>query len=299
MGNGIIRGLTVASSILFIGLQVHAGSETDVRVQEFKAGLGGQPTTEHSKVEPAAQDSTRSSQGKGSHDGIPKKKKASSSHHTADARKHGAVSAHHVEAVEPEEGIKRLLEGNKRFVEARVTGPNRKPARRAAIAQGQNPFAIIIGCSDSRVPPELLFDQGFGDLFVIRTAGNIVDSIALGSIEYAVDHLGAKLIVVLGHERCGAVDATIKGGDAPSHIKTLVDTIKPAVDKARTTASSGGHGCDFQCKSVKSNVKMVAEKIRSASPIVAEAVEDGNVRIIGAYYDLDSGETTLTYKPYL
>lgn len=291
MNCSILRSTVIVASLVFFSMPASANSGTENRIQEFKNGLDAKGVAHEAEPEkphvPAK-----------AHNPKPKEKGAAHGSHAGEPNKH-AASAHHAAVLEPEEAVKRLLEGNRRYVADRSAGPNRKPARRAEVANGQNPFAIVIGCSDSRVPPELLFDQGFGDLFVIRTAGNIVDSIGLGSIEYAVDHLGVKLIVVLGHERCGAVDATIKGGEAPSHIKTLVETIKPAVDKARTAPASGGHGCDFQCKSVKANVKMVAEKIRSASPIVAEAVEDGNLRVIGAYYDLDSGETTLTYKPYL
>jgi carbonic anhydrase len=201
-------------------------------------------------------------------------------------------------ATDPEEALKKLLAGNKRYVTEKVSGPNRSSKRRAELAKGQHPFAVIVSCSDSRVPPELLFDQGVGDLFVVRTAGNVVDDIAIGSIEYAVEHLGTRLIVVLGHERCGAVDATVKGGEAPGKIKNVVEAIKPAVEKARAKGP-GDHGCDLLCSAVKTNVKMVAEKLRSGSPILAEFIEDGMLKTVGAYYDLDSGSVSLTYKPYL
>jgi len=153
---------------------------------------------------------------------------------------------------------------------------------------------VVVSCSDSRVPPELLFDQGFGDVFVVRTAGNIVDSIELGSIEYAVDHLGTKLVLVLGHERCGAVTAALQGGEAPGNIKSVVDAIKPAIEKGK--ARHTGHG-ELLDSCIIANVKQVAEKIRKAAPILSEKVEDGMLKVVGAYYDLDSGAVNMTYLP--
>ena len=189
------------------------------------------------------------------------------------------------------------MEGNRRYVSDRSTGPHRSSRRRAEVAGEQHPFAVIVGCSDSRVPPELLFDQGFGDLFVVRTAGNVVDSVALGSIEYAVEHLGVKLIVVLGHERCGAVSAAVAGGEAPANVKAVVEAIRPAVEKAKEKGP-GGHGCDLVCSAVRVNVKLVAEKMRT-SPVLKESMEDGMLKVVGGYYDLDDGVVTVTYKPYL
>jgi carbonic anhydrase len=132
-----------------------------------------------------------------------------------------------------DQALQELMNGNKRYVAAELAHPNQTAARRAEVAKGQDPFAIIVGCSDSRVPPEIIFDQGLGDLFVTRVAGNIVDDVVLGSIEYAAEHLGVPLIVVLGHKRCGAVEAAAKGGDAPVHIRSLVEAIKPAIKKAK------------------------------------------------------------------
>ena len=110
--------------------------------------------------------------------------------------------------------------------------PNQGVERRKELVEGQHPFAIILCCSDSRVPPEVIFDQGLGDLFIVRTAGNVFDNIALGSIEYAVEHLEVPLLVVLGHGQCGAVTATVEGGHAPGHISNVVEAIQPAVVKA-------------------------------------------------------------------
>ncbi len=200
--------------------------------------------------------------------------------------------------MDAEEAVKKLLEGNRRYVTEKNSAVHRTAKRRAEVAAGQHPFAVIIGCSDSRVPPEILFDQGLGDLFVIRTAGNVVDDIAIGSIEYSVEHLGTQLIMVLGHERCGAVDATMKGGAVAGKLKSVVDAIQPAVDKAKSKGQVT-HDCDLLCSSVKSNARMVAEKLRTASPVLAEAFENGLLKVVGAYYDLDSGVVSLTYKPYL
>src|SRR6266545_3286958 len=137
-------------------------------------------------------------------------------------------------SVAPAEAISKLKEGNGRYANGNLQHPGQTTERRAELAKGQHPFAIIVDCSDSRVPPEIVFDQGLGDLFIYRVAGNVIDDHGLGSIEYAVDHLGVRLIVVLGHQRCGAVDAareTIAAkGKAPGHIQSLVTAIKPAVE---------------------------------------------------------------------
>ncbi len=179
--------------------------------------------------------------------------------------------------------IKKLIEGNKRYVENKPTHQNQTAKRREEVAKGQKPFAVVITCSDSRVPPEILFDQGIGDLFVIRTAGNIVDNIGLGSIEYAVEHLKVPLVVVLGHERCGAVEATVKGGEAPGHIKALVANIVRAVDKVR--AKKG----DLLENSIKQNINNVVEQISKSKPILEEFVHEKKIKVVGARYDLDDG----------
>jgi carbonic anhydrase len=139
-----------------------------------------------------------------------------------------AIGQEHV-ALSSDSALQKLMTGNKRYYEGNLTHPNQTKVRILEVAKGQHPFAIILGCSDSRVPPEVIFDQGIGDLFIIRVAGNIIDNNALGSIEYAVEHLGVKLVVVLGHEKCGAVDATVKGGEAPGHIKYLIEDRKSVV----------------------------------------------------------------------
>jgi carbonic anhydrase len=185
------------------------------------------------------------------------------------------------------QALQTLIEGNKRFAAMNATHPNQGKERRDEVKGGQKPFAVIVGCSDSRIPPEILFDQGIGDIFVIRLAGNIVDDTALGSIEYAVDHLGTRLVVVLGHAKCGAVTAATQGGEAHGHIGSIVQLIIPAVEKAR--AKSG----DLIDNSIKENARLVAATISSSKPILSKMVEDGKIAIVPAYYSIDTGMVEL------
>jgi carbonic anhydrase len=190
-------------------------------------------------------------------------------------------------SVAPSEAISKLKEGNGRYTSGNLQHPGQTTERRAELTKSQHPFATILGCSDSRVPPEIAFDQGLGDLFVVRVAGNVINDEGLGSIEYAVDHLGSRLIVVLGHQRCGAVQAareTIAAkGKAPGHIQSLVTAIKPAVE---TTAH------DDLDATIKANVKHVVDALRSSTPILKAKVDSGEVQVVGAYYSLDTGEVT-------
>ena len=186
--------------------------------------------------------------------------------------------------VPPAEAISRLKDGNSRYTNGNQQHPRQSTKARAELTKSQHPFAIVVGCADSRVPPEIVFDQGLGDLFVLRVAGNVIDDHSLGSIEYAVDHLAVRLIVVLGHQRCGAVKAakeTIAAkGKAPAHIQSLVTAIKPAVEATV-------HG-DLEA-TVEANVKNVTQALRSSPPILKPKVDSGEVRVIGAYYNLDTG----------
>jgi carbonic anhydrase len=184
-------------------------------------------------------------------------------------------------SITPDDALSRLKAGNERFASAKVSTSKPTAARRAETAKDQHPFAIIVGCADSRTAPEIIFDQSIGDLFVIRTAGNLVDDYALGSIEYAVDHLGTRLIVVLGHARCGAVKAALGGGSAPGHINSLVRDIQPAV-----TASKGKEG-DALTNAVHENDAEVAAKIRKQAQL---GELTSQVRVVEAYYDLDTGK---------
>ena len=194
-----------------------------------------------------------------------------------------AMAATEGSAVSGDLAQQKLIVGNKRYVDAKPSHPNQTVQHRTEVAKGQHPFAAIVSCADSRVPPEILFDQGLGDLFVIRLAGNILNDAALGSLEYAVEHLGVKYIMVLGHERCGAVDATLKGGEAPGHIGSLVNAIQPAVEKAK---NQPGDPLD---NAVRANVTMVVQQLKSSEPILEGRVKKGDLTVVGARYDLDDG----------
>lgn len=170
-----------------------------------------------------------------------------------------------------------LNEGNARFVARAVSSPHPTRHERAETANHQEPFALIVGCADSRTGPEIVFDQSIGDLFVVRVAGNVIDDFALGSIEYAVEHLGTRLIVVMGHERCGAVTAAMDDEDAPGYIGSLVRAIRPAVE-----ASKGREGDPLE-NAVVENAARAAEEIRSKAHLTADT------RVVTAYYDLDTG----------
>src|SRR6266576_575322 len=187
-------------------------------------------------------------------------------------------------SVAPAEAISKLKEGNGRYTSGNVQHPGQTAERRTELAKTQHPFAAIVSCSDSRVPPEIVFDQGIGDLFIVRVAGNVINDEGLGSIEYTVDHLGTRLILVLGHQRCGAVDAareTIAAkGKAPGHIQSLVTAIKPAVE---ATAKE-----DLDA-TIKANVKHVVQALRSSTPILKAEVDSGKIQVIGGYYSLDTG----------
>jgi carbonic anhydrase len=186
-----------------------------------------------------------------------------------------------------DEALQRLIEGNKLYVAGGPRHPNQTEERRIEVASGQKPIAVILGCSDSRVPPEVIFDQGLGDLFVVRVAGNIVDSAVQGSIEYAVAELGVPLIVVLGHQRCGAVKATVevveKGGQLPGQIEAIADRIKPAVKSVKDLPG------DVLNNSIKANVEMVVGQLKNSQPMLASSVKEGRLKVVGAIYELDSG----------
>ena len=180
--------------------------------------------------------------------------------------------------------LRRLTEGNLRYVSSKPVHPNQGGDRRVEVSKGQSPVAVIVGCSDSRIPPEIVFDQGLGDLFVIRVAGNVLDDIGMGSIEYAVDHLGVGVVVVLGHGRCGAVSATVGGGEAHGHIGSIVNAIAPALARAK------GLEGDLTDNTIRANVNLVVEQIRSSQPILAKKSDEGKVKIVGAYYNIESGK---------
>ena len=188
---------------------------------------------------------------------------------------------HPAPSVDADAALAKLKEGNARFSSSKVSQGKPTAAKRAETAQAQHPFAIVLGCADSRTAPEIVFDQNIGDLFVVRTAGNLVDEHALGSIEYAVDHLDARLIVVLGHTRCGAVTAALASDTAPGHVQSLVRDIQPAVKAAK---GKDGNVTDL---TVAENARLMAAKIRNEASLGEFAKE---VRIISGVYDLDTGK---------
>jgi len=188
------------------------------------------------------------------------------------------------------EQAKQLLEeGNKRFVSGSILSKDLTQSRRENLDKnGQKPFAVVLTCSDSRVPPELIFDQALGDLFVIRVAGNIVDPVAMGSIEYGAEHLGAPVILILGHSHCGAVKASVDGGEAPGSIGSIVSKIKPLVDKAK---SGGATGDALYQKVEDENIAAVAAEVEK-SPVIEHLISQKKVAIITGKYDIGSGAVT-------
>ena len=190
----------------------------------------------------------------------------------------------------PDNALSNLMTGNVRYMQGSPIHPNQSAERQAEVAQGQHPWAAILGCIDSRVPPELVFDQGLGDLFVARTAGQVIDNVVLGSLEYAVEE-GVKLIMVLGHQSCGAVKATIQtlqtNGHAEGQIATLVEAIKPAVIEAQSQPG------DLLDNSVRANVALEVDYLKSSSQIISQAVDQGTVGLVGARYDLGTGAVSV------
>lgn len=194
-----------------------------------------------------------------------------------------AVSAQE-SAPDAGKALQRLKDGNANFVKNKTKHPNLGTERRALLRTGQNPLAVIVSCSDSRVPPEIVFDQGLGDLFVVRSAGNTVEKLGLGSIEYAVAVLNSPLIVVMGHEYCGAVAAAMSGKPAPGHIADVVKSIGPALPE---------NSCQMKDKldcGILGNIDAVVSQIQASEPILAPLVKSGKLQVVGAYYDFESGK---------
>jgi carbonic anhydrase len=192
--------------------------------------------------------------------------------------------------VSADEALRTLKAGNARYVEGKPQHPRQDRARRALTAgQGQHPLAAILACSDSRVPAEIIFDQGIGDLFVVRVAGNVAATDEVGSIEYAVEHLATPVVMVLGHSQCGAVTAVVEDAKLPPNINTLVEPIRPAVDKAREANPQAAKEALLQA-AITSNVWQAAEDMLRLSPLIREKVREGKVQMVGALYDIDSGQ---------
>ena len=168
----------------------------------------------------------------------------------------------------------------------RYQHPHQTLDRQRQLVSGQHPHAEILSCSDSRVPPEIVFDQGLGDLFIVRVAGNVATDTEIGSLEYGAEHLHIPLLIVLGHESCGAVTAAVQGGPPEGHIVAFVDLIKPAVEKTR------GMPGDPVANAIRLNVEMIVKQLRSSTPILSELVAHGKLRIVGAVYSIETGSVT-------
>lgn len=194
--------------------------------------------------------------------------------------------------ISAQEALERLQQGNHRFVTGELDNTrSRSPARRAKLAAGQAPFAAILGCSDSRVPQELLFDQGLGDLFVMRVAGNIVTASEIGSIEFTVDAFDTPLVVVLGHTNCGAVTGAAQPADddMPPALRSIIEQIRPAVEDVRAHGGEDEHASLIN-NAVRANVRRSVVQLGRDSELLKERVAQGRLAIVGAKYRLDSGE---------
>jgi len=189
--------------------------------------------------------------------------------------------------VSPDAAIQRLVEGNERFVDEKRLNPNQSKLRLQETSVAQYPFAAILGCSDSRVPGEIIFDQGVGDLFVARLAGNIAAQEAIGTLEFATAVLGAQTIMVLGHTRCGAVLAAIKGNPLPGRIGIFVEEIKPAVERVRKKTGN------IEENAVIANVQYQVARLAESSTILAGLIKEGKLKIVGGYYDLATGKVNM------
>jgi carbonic anhydrase len=183
--------------------------------------------------------------------------------------------------IEAKKALQRLQEGNARFVSGNLIHPNRCEVRREELLEGQNPFVAILSCSDSRTPGEIVFDQGLGDLFMVRVAGNILAEEVIGSLAYAVNELDVNLIVVMGHDHCGAITAALKDDNQCVYIKSLLDKIKPIISSHNTV--------DDLEKITKRNVKNVVNHLKDLNLVFNNKLNSGKLEIIGAYHDLETG----------
>jgi carbonic anhydrase len=188
--------------------------------------------------------------------------------------------------VDPETALKRLLEGNQRFIRQQRTYPDQNFQRLQQVSQAQHPFATLLSCADSRVPPEVLFDEGIGDIFDVRIPGNIVTTETLGSLEYATEILGSPLIVVMGHERCGAVKAAVENESLPGSISAFIKPILPAL----AAATQAGDAID---SAVIANVNYQVEQIKQRSELITQRIADGKLKMVGCRYDLDTARVTV------
>ena len=189
-----------------------------------------------------------------------------------------------VSNVSADKALIKLQEGNERFVKLKMKHPDSSKKRRLSMLKGQHPFVVILSCSDSRVPPELIFDQGLGDIFEIRNAGNVLDEHIIGSIEYAVMHCGVKLIVIMGHQDCGAIAATLSGKSETKYIKSLEDSIQPAVEDCIKNGQEVNSD-----NVVKAHVMQDINELMSQDTELVKYMKEHNVKLVPAYYHLDTG----------
>lgn len=196
----------------------------------------------------------------------------------------GSFAIAQAQTITPAQALEMLKEGNKRFVNGAAAKPRQDFNRLKEVAGQQKPFATIIGCSDSRVPNEIIFDQGLGDLFIVRTAGQVSTYASWGSIEFAEEVLGTKLIVVLGHTQCGAVNAAVNVPEVPGHIIALINAIKPAVEKAKEAKPA-----NLLDEAIRENVRMQVQQLKSLEPVLAKRVRENSIMIVGAIYNLNTG----------
>lgn len=186
-----------------------------------------------------------------------------------------------------DEALNRLLAGNSRYAEMGQLYPHQSPTRRIRLIEGQDPFAAILSCSDSRVPSELIFDQGLGDLFIVRTAGHTVSDLVLASLEYAVFALHVPLIMVVGHRDCGAVTSVVKGHVLPGHMAQLAENLWPALRQVDRQAD------DAPNQAIWANARYTAASLGASSSVLSEALSRDQIRIVAAYYDLETGLVSL------
>lgn len=196
--------------------------------------------------------------------------------------------------VSPQEALQKLMEGNQHFIASQMTNQKLSDAAaRQSLVKGQKPYAVILCCSDSRVPPEIIFDKGLGEIFVVRVAGNVPDPIILGSIEYAVEHLGSSLIMVLGHQKCGAVTAAVEAkGKGEGNIGAILKEIAPAVKQAEKEAK-GKDKTALVETAIDDNIRLVSKDLLKRSKIISHMVSEKKVKIVEAKYDLEDGNVKL------
>jgi carbonic anhydrase len=195
------------------------------------------------------------------------------------------IAAVHAPTMPPAEALKLLLDGNQRFVGGKLEHPNQTPERRTEVAKGQHPFAAVLACADSRTPPEIIFDRGLGDIFTVRVAGNVADKVVIESLDYSVKHLGVRVVMVLGHRRCGAVIAAVEGheGTADQDVGPMLTELRPAVAESKNMPG------DPVENAVRENVLLVIKNLESSAELSA-MVKAGNLKIVGGIYDLDTGK---------